>query len=112
MEKEKPLEDLTVKELKEMALAMGGISGVTAMKKEELIAAIKELKGIPDEKARAVPIRTIVEIKIKMRELRMKRAELLEAGKRKETGPIRKRISRLKKRTRRLARKAVSGKAT
>ncbi len=32
MEKEKPLEDLTVKELKEMALALGSITGVSAMK--------------------------------------------------------------------------------
>ena len=110
MEKNKPLEELTVKELKEMALAMGGITGVTAMKKEELIAAIKDAKGMPAEKTRAVPITTIVDLKKKMRELRRKREELRETGKQKETGPIRKRISRLKKKTRRLARKAASQK--
>jgi len=112
MEKEKPLEDLTVKELKEMALAMGGITGVTAMKKDELIAAIKEVKGVPTQKTRAVPIDTIVDIKKKMRELRLKREELLEAGKREQTGPLKKRISRLKKKTRRLARKAASQKTS
>ncbi len=112
MEKEKPLEELTVKELKEMALAMGGITGVTAMKKDELIAAIRQVKGVPTQKTQAVPISTIVDMKNKMRELRLKRAELLEAGKRKETGPLRKRISRLKKKTRRLARKAAAKKTS
>ena len=110
MEKDQPLEKLTVKELKEMALAMGGVIGVTAMKKEELIVAIKEAKGIPIEKTRAVPIDTIVDIKKRMRELRVKREELREAGKQKETGLLKKRISHLKKKTRRLARKIASKK--
>ena len=110
MEKDQPLEKLTVKELKEMALAMGGITGVTAMKKEELLAAIKEAKGIPVQKTREKPVDTIVEIKKKMRELRVKRDEFRGAGKRKEMGLLKRRISRLKKKTRRLAVKAASKK--
>ena len=112
MEKDQPLEKLTVKELKEMALAMGGITGVTAMKKEELIAAIKEAKGIPVRETREKPIDTIVDIKKRMRELRVKREELREAGKRNETGLLKRRISRLKKKTRRLAGKTASKKTT
>jgi len=112
MEKDRPLEKLTVKELKEMALAMGGITGVTAMKKEELLAAIKEAKGIPVQKTREKPVDTIVELKKKMRELRVKRDELRAAEKRKETGLLKRRISQLKKKTRRLARKATAAKTS
>jgi hypothetical protein len=112
MEKDQPLEKLTVKELKEMALAMGGITGVTAMKKEELLVAIKEAKGIPVQKTREKPVDTIVELKKKMRELRVKRDELRAAEKRKETGPLKRRISQLKKKTRRLARKATAAKTS
>lgn len=112
MEKERSLEKLTVKELKEMALAMGGITGVTAMKKEELLTAIKEAKGIPIQKTREKPVDTIVNIKKQMRELRVKRAELREAGKGEKTGLLKKRLSRMKKKTRRLARKAAAAKTT
>ncbi len=45
----KPLEKMTVKDLRAMALNIPGITGVHAMKKEELIAEIKEAKGITDE---------------------------------------------------------------
>ncbi|MBW2638313.1 MAG: hypothetical protein JRC86_12490 [Deltaproteobacteria bacterium] len=48
MAEEKSLEKLTVKELKEIALGMEEIQGVvSAMKKDELIAAIKQAKGVP-----------------------------------------------------------------
>jgi len=43
--KEKPLEKLTAKDLRELALTLEGIVGVHAMNKNELIAAIKEAKG-------------------------------------------------------------------
>ena len=44
--KEKPLDRMTAKELREHALTLGEIVGVHGMNKEELIAAIKEIKGI------------------------------------------------------------------
>ena len=50
--KEKPLEKMTAKELREMALGMPGIHGVHAMKKEELITAIRTAKGITDQRPR------------------------------------------------------------
>ena len=39
-EKEKPLDKMTAKELRDMALGIEGIAGVHAMNKSELIAAI------------------------------------------------------------------------
>ena len=46
--KEKPLDKMTAKELREMALGLPGIHGVHAMKKEELIVAIRAAKGITE----------------------------------------------------------------
>ncbi len=47
------LDKLTAPELKEIALKIEGLSGVHAMKKEELLRAIKDAKGIPQEPAKA-----------------------------------------------------------
>ncbi len=52
--KEKPLDRMTAKELREHALTLGEIVGVHGMNKEELIAAIKEIKGISDDSAKSV----------------------------------------------------------
>ncbi|MBF0508273.1 MAG: transcription termination factor Rho, partial [Deltaproteobacteria bacterium] len=49
IQKEKPLEKMTAKELRELALSLGEIVGVHGMDKEELIVAIKTVKGIPLE---------------------------------------------------------------
>ncbi len=47
--KEKPLEKMTAKELREVALEIPEIKGVHAMKKEELLAAISEARGMEEE---------------------------------------------------------------
>ena len=47
--KEKPLDKMTATELRKFAMDTGEISGVHGMNKEELLAAIKEAKGIKDE---------------------------------------------------------------
>lgn len=108
--KEKPLEKLTSKELKEMALAIGGIFGVNAMKKEELIAAIRKAKGLPEgekKKAKRAPVKkekvilTKAQLKQKIVELRTKKEEALQGQDFKLAAILRKRISRYKKRTRR-----------
>jgi hypothetical protein len=110
--KEKPLEKMTAKELREMALGMPGIHGVHAMKKEELITTIRTAKGItePEAKKEKVVVAkkekvvlTIPELKQKAKELRLKREELLQQRNWKMAGILRKRISRLKKMTRRAA---------
>jgi len=46
---EKPLEKMTVKALREMAKEIPEISGVHGMKKEELIVAINEVRGVKEE---------------------------------------------------------------
>ena len=46
---EKPLEKMTVKALREIGKEMPEITGVHGMKKEELIVAIKEARGVKDE---------------------------------------------------------------
>jgi hypothetical protein len=111
MEKEKQLEKLTVKELKEMALEMGGITGGTAMKKEDLIAAIRGAKDLPAKQTREKPVDTVVEVKKQIRESRAQREELREAGRRADAMRLNRKIGRLKKKTRRLAKKAAAGEA-
>jgi ribosomal protein L7/L12 len=108
MEKEKPLEELTVKELKEIALALETVTGVTAMKKAELINAIKEAKGIPTKDVREKPLETVVELKHRIRLLKEKIEALRETGERTKVDFFRRKISRLKKRTRRLAQEKAS----
>jgi len=110
--KEKPLEKMTAKELREVALGLQGIHGVHAMKKEELITAIRAAKGLPEPERKKEKhiiakkekvVLTVAELKQKVKELRAKREELLQQRNFKKAVILRKRISRLKKRTRRAA---------
>ncbi len=113
MEKtEKPLEKMTAKELREMALEMSGIHGVHAMKKEELLVAIRAAKGIteaePKKEKHAVikkekVVLTASQLKQKVRELRAKREEILQQQNWKMAEVLRKQIRRFKKMTRRAA---------
>jgi excinuclease UvrABC helicase subunit UvrB len=110
--KEKSLEKMTAKELREMALGLPGIHGVHAMKKEELITAIRAAKGITEPEPKKEKhiiakkekvVLTVAELKQKVKELRVKKEELLQKRNFKMAEILRKRISRLKKRTRRAA---------
>ncbi|MCU0578306.1 MAG: Rho termination factor N-terminal domain-containing protein [Desulfobacterota bacterium] len=100
--KEKPLEKMTAKELRDLALSLGSISGVHGMNKEEVLAAIKEAKGIAVEGGKKTD-RSLRDLKGKIKELRSKKEEIREGGTRKATDILRKRISRLKKKTRQAA---------
>jgi len=100
--KEKTLEKMTAKELRELALATGGMTGVHAMNKAELIAGIREVRGIVGEKGKKKEI-DVRALKSKIRELKDKREQAREAGKTKLTEAFRRRISNLKKKTRRAA---------
>jgi cell division protein FtsX len=108
--KEKPLEKMTATELREMALGLPGIQGVHAMKKEELITAIRAAKGIPEPEPKKEKkmvakkekvVLTAAQLKQKAKELRAKREELLQQRNLEMAEILRKRISRLKKKTRR-----------
>ncbi len=48
-EAEKPIENMTVKELREIAKEIPDLTGVHAMKKEELLVLLKEGKGEKEE---------------------------------------------------------------
>jgi hypothetical protein len=78
--KEKPLDKMTATELRKYALDLGEITGVHGMNKEELLSAIKKVKGIADEgkkAAKTVNMRVKVE---KVKELRAQKAAACEAG--------------------------------
>ncbi len=99
--KEKPLEKMTAKELRELALTMEGIVGVHVMNKNELISAIKEVRGIVEEKnKKAIDVRAL---KAKIEELQGKKMQAKDAGNIKLVDAFRRRISTLKKKTRRAA---------
>jgi protein-arginine kinase activator protein McsA len=104
MADEKPLEKMTVKELKELALSMGTLQGVSAMKKQELIDAIKLERGIPVKARREKSPATIVQMKREIRSLRNVLTDVREAGDKTAAALTRKTISKLKKKTRRMAR--------
>jgi hypothetical protein len=100
--KEKPLEKMTVKELREMAKDIPGITGVHGMKKDELIVEIKKAKGVKDEPIKKADA-SIAELKQKIKALKAQRRDALEAKDKKKATIFKRRISRLKKKTRRAA---------
>ena len=101
-EKEKPLDRLTAKELREIAKEIPEITGVHGMNKGELVAAIKQARGITDE-AVSKSSGEIRDLKKKIRALKLQRQEALEAKDKKTATIYRRRIARLKKKTRRAA---------
>ena len=116
---EKPLEKMTVKALREMAKEIPEISGVHGMKKEELIVAINEVRGVKEETATAEPVKAEKSsktkpapkkadanrgaIKTQIRALKAQRWDALEARDRKMATVYKRRISRLKKKSRKTA---------
>jgi hypothetical protein len=99
VDKEKPLEKMTVTELREMAKDMPGIVGVHGMKKDELIVAIKEIKGIKDEPVRKKNA-SVADIKKQIKAIKVQRQDALEAKDSKMATIYKRRISRLKKKSR------------
>ena len=110
----KPLDKMTVVELREAAKeGIPGITGVSGMKKDQLLQALKEARGIVDEapapkkkkKKGAGPAKamTVKEMKEEIVRLRAEREVLREEKDRKKLAIIRRRINRLKKKTRKAA---------
>ncbi|HHO76458.1 MAG TPA: transcription termination factor Rho [Deltaproteobacteria bacterium] len=111
---DKPLEKMTVKDLKEIALEIPHdhtAIAVSDMKKDELIAFIKQSRGIVDEepvkkKKKTVKIKVLLtkpEIKAKIKKLRQEKKSAQTADEKKKTKALRHRISRLKKQSRKTA---------
>jgi hypothetical protein len=106
---EKSLEKMTVKELKVIAMEIPRAVAVHDMKKGELIAFIKEARGIKEEEPVKVEKKVVEKIKLskseikgKIKQLKEERKEAQEAFNRKRIDLLRRRISRLKKQTRRM----------
>jgi len=107
---EKPLDKITAPELREIAREIPGVTGVHAMKKEQLLEIVKEYKGIKDvepakkrEKTAQKVILSAKELKDKIGQLREEKKAAREIGERKKVKRLRRRINRLKKQTRKVA---------
>lgn len=104
----KHLEKLTVKELREIAAEIPHERAIVDMKKEELVAFIKEFRGIKDKapakkKKHVAKIKmTKPELKAKIRELKTLKGEALESGENNKVVFLRYKISQLKKKSRRI----------
>ena len=100
--REKPLEKMTAKELREVAIALPDVTGVHGMNKAELVNAIKLDRGIETgagEKTNS----TVREIKKKIKEFKVKMETLLESNDNKMAAIYKRRIIKLKKKTRKAA---------
>ncbi len=100
--KEKPLDKMTAKELREVAKEIPEITGVYGMNKEELLSAIKKARGIAEDTTKRTS-GSVREIKEKIKLLKEERKKALEREDAKMAAIFRKRIIRLKKKTRRAA---------
>ena len=104
LSKEKDLDRMTVKELKEVAAESTDLVGIHAMKKAELLAAIKDAKGIKKEKAPKEKIEnevvTVKELKEKIIAFKAQRKEARKARDKRMVHILRRKINRLKKETR------------
>jgi hypothetical protein len=98
--KEKPLDKMTAKELRETALKIPEITGVHGMNKPELLSAIKEARGIEEVKTTTSDV-SVRDIKEKILALKAEKAEAHEKDDHERAKILRRRISRLKKKTRR-----------
>ena len=113
-QEEKPLDKMTVVELREAAKKeIPDITGVTGMKKDQLLKVIKEARGIEDEapapkkkkKKIAGPKKemTVKEMKQEIVRLKAEREAVRQEGNKEKVEIIRRRINRLKKMTRKAA---------
>jgi hypothetical protein len=106
---EKPLDKMTVTELREIAKEIPEITGAHGIKKPELLVAIKEAKGIVDEpRKKAGPPKPKVavakaDLKVMIRDMKAKRRQALEAKDKQMAERYRRKISKLKKKTRQAA---------
>lgn len=111
---EKPLDKMTVLELRALAKEeIPDLTGVTGMKKEQLLEALKDARGVRDDaqprkkqkKKSPGPKKemTVPEMKQEITRLRVERESLSSEKDKKKLAIIRRRINRLKKKTRRAA---------
>ena len=100
--KEKPLEKMTAKELRDVALTIPQITGVHGMNKVELISAVKKNRGIEEGPVKQTDS-SDRDINKKIKALKVARETAVETSDLKMALIYRRRITRLKKKTRRAA---------
>ena len=100
--KEKPLDKMTAKELRDLAKEIPEITGVYGMNKAELITEIKQVRGIVDDSGKKTDS-SVREVKQKIKTLKSARETAVDANDKKSVTIYRRRISRLKKKTRNAA---------
>ncbi len=97
----KPLEKMTTKELRALIIdKLPMITGASGKDKDVLVQEIKDVFGIVEEEQVSPYKKQIVEIKKQIKALRVEKEGLEERAKREY---IRRKINKLKKRTRKLA---------
>ena len=113
----KPFEKMTVKELRELCMQIPGVVGASGMRKEELLNTIysyMEHVGSPLERSsggkakkapKSVKKLTPADLKKKIVVIREKKLQALEADDSKKANAMRRRINRLKKQSRKIAKK-------
>ncbi|MFP4041026.1 MAG: Rho termination factor N-terminal domain-containing protein [Desulfosudaceae bacterium] len=100
--KKKPIEKMTATELREVARDIPEITGAHGMNKSELLAAIREARGIPAS-GKQKDVSYVRDLKSKIKELKGDRQAALENGDAQRADQLRRRISKLKKKVRRAA---------
>jgi DNA-nicking Smr family endonuclease len=97
------LQRLTTTKLREIAFELGEVVGVHGMKKDELVEAVFQLRGIEEADAVAEVSIDKTAIKSEIRELKALRDSALETGNALELKRVRKRIKRLKRALRKVS---------
>lgn len=97
------LEKLTVVKLREVAHEYPEIVGATGMEKADLVNSILQARGEPVEKEKKKDMVLISHIKKEIKKLKEEQAKALTDKDSKKTSVLRKKISKLKKQTRLLA---------
>ncbi len=110
---EKPLDKMTVKELRDVAKEIPEITGVHGMNKADLLEAVMQAQGIeatpkatPKAKPKAIAKKTDRDAKSLKKAIKMfrrKQAQAAKADDKKMAAIYRRKISRLKKKTRNAA---------
>ena len=108
-QEEKPIDKMTAPELREIAKEIPGVTGVHAMKKAELLAVVKEARGIEDEAPKKKRVKatkkvyTVKELKGKIAVLKEEKKKARGAKDGRKVDELRRRISRMKKLSRKVA---------
>lgn len=100
---EKDLEKLTATKLREIAKQYEGITGVHAMKKEELIQAIREARGEPQKPVKKEKVHSSIgTLKKRIKNLKKEKNAAIKKDKKTITA-LRRKIKRYRRLTRKLA---------